>query len=96
MFGQSVEITHRMEVPAKAVKVSSTSGEVEINPPSVHIGYKPIPLLLISYRWRGAQVRMYVCIDRHDVAWSCYWLIIDYFEWCKSYPLISVAIQPRY
>ncbi len=56
MFSQSVEICHQMEVPAKALKVSCSSGEVEINPPSVHIGYKPISLLLISYRWRGSQV----------------------------------------
>ncbi len=56
MFGQSVEICQWMEVPSKAVTIAGSKGEVEVSPPSVHIGYKPIPLLLISYRWRGSQV----------------------------------------
>lgn len=57
MLCQSVEICHSMEVPAKEVKLKNKDGnDVEIHPPSVHVGYKPVPLLLISYKWRGSQV----------------------------------------
>ena len=58
MISQSVEISHWLEVPAKELIVQNKDGEdVQMKPPSVHIGYKPIPLLLLSYKWRGAQVR---------------------------------------
>ena len=57
MVSQSVEIYHWMEVPAKELTVKGRDGkDVEVKPPSVHVGYKPIPLLLISYKWRGSQV----------------------------------------
>jgi hypothetical protein len=61
MVSQSVEIFHCMEVPAKEVQLKGTDGGViEVKPPSVHIGYKPIPLLLISYKWRGSQVSSFL------------------------------------
>lgn len=58
MLSQSVEVSHWMEVPSKEIKVQTSGGEVEVKPPSVHIGYKPVPMLLLSYRWRGSQVRL--------------------------------------
>lgn len=57
ILSQSIKIRHWLEVPSKELKVQAAGGEVEIKPPSVHIGYKPIPLLLLSTKWRGSQVR---------------------------------------
>lgn len=57
LIGQSVEICTYLEVPAVDIKIQTDSGEVTIEPPSVHLGYKPIPLYLLSYKWRGSQVQ---------------------------------------
>lgn len=71
MISQSVEIHRSMEVPAKEVKLKGIDGsDVEVKPPSVHIGYKPIPLLLISYKWRGSQVSWF-CVSLHVVMKLC-------------------------
>lgn len=84
MLSQSVEICQWMEVPAKEVKLKTTDDvEVEVKPPSVHVGYKPIKLLLISYKWRGSQVCPFVkCV----VVPHCVWCVQPYGRATKKTP----------
>lgn len=58
MMSQSIKIRQWLEVPSSELTVQGTGGEMQLKPPSVHIGYKPIPLLLLSNKWRGSQVRL--------------------------------------
>ena len=66
VIGQSVDIRQVLEVPAKSIKIEGSNGEVEIQPPNFDLGYKPVPFLLLSSKWREGQVRactyMYMCV----------------------------------
>ena len=42
------------------VFLQGPKGKVTLTPPfSEQLGYRPIPLLLVSHKWRGGQVCMY-------------------------------------
>ncbi len=56
VMSQSVDVKHMIEVPAKTLKIEGSTGEVELIPPSGTLGYKPIPLLLLSHKWREGQI----------------------------------------
>jgi hypothetical protein len=57
LISHSVEISHSLEVPAKNIVMEGTKGKVTLTPPfSEQLGYRPIPLLLISNKWRDGQV----------------------------------------
>lgn len=55
VIGQSVDVKQIIDVPAKSLKIEGSKGEVELIPPSGTLGYKPIPLLLLSHKWREGQ-----------------------------------------
>ena len=55
VIGPSVDVRQSLEVPAIPIKMEGEEGEVEIQPPSTGIGFKPIPLLLMSHKWREGQ-----------------------------------------
>ncbi len=56
VIAHSVDVKHTLEIPAKTIKLEGTKGEeVELIPPSGTLGYKPIPLLLLSHKWREGQ-----------------------------------------
>ena len=42
--------------------LQGSHGEVTLSPPFSDLGYRPIPLLLISYKWRTGQVCVSVCL----------------------------------
>ena len=56
LVSQSTKVNQRLEVPSREVRVKTASGEVEVKPPSVYLGYKPVQLLLLCTKWRGSQV----------------------------------------
>ena len=58
LVSQSVEILQWIEVPSQEIAFEVNDDKVVIKPPSAYLGYKPIQLMLISYKWRGAQVRL--------------------------------------
>ena len=58
LVAQSIGVRNWLEVPAKNITVMGSKGEVEIKPPHIGVGYKPIRLLLLSHRWRAGQVTL--------------------------------------
>lgn len=60
VIGQSVDIRQVLEVPAKTIKIEGSNGEVEIQPPTSDLGYRPVPFLLLSSKWRDGQVSLCV------------------------------------
>ncbi|CAI8049801.1 Hormone-sensitive lipase [Geodia barretti] len=60
LISHSVEISHSLEIPAKNIVMEGTKGKVTLTPPfSEQLGYRPIPLLFISNKWRDGQNRGY-------------------------------------
>jgi hormone-sensitive lipase len=58
LISHSVEISHSLEVPAKNIVMEGSKGQVTLTPPfSEQLGYRPIPLLLVSHKWRSGQNR---------------------------------------
>ena len=53
---QSISVRSWLEVPAKSFTIQGSKGEVEIKPPHIGIGYKPLRILLLSHKWREGQV----------------------------------------
>ncbi len=63
VISHSVDVKTTLEIPAKTIKLEGTKGEeVELIPPSGTLGYKPIPLLLLSHKWREGQQTVSVCV----------------------------------
>lgn len=56
LVAQSIGVRTWLEVPAKNITVQGSKGPVEIKPPHIGLGYKPLRLLLLSHKWREGQV----------------------------------------
>lgn len=69
LIAQNIGIRNWLEVPAKNITMQGSKGEVEIKPPLSDMGYKPIRLLLLSYRWREGQVKL--SVENYMYGMSC-------------------------
>ena len=56
LVAQSIGVRTWLEVPAKDITMEGSKGPVEIKPPHIGLGYKPLRLLLLSHKWREGQV----------------------------------------
>ena len=56
LVAQSIAVRTWLEVPAKEVTVQGSKGAVDIKPPHIGLGYRPVRLLLLSHKWREGQV----------------------------------------